>query len=712
MGSAVRNLVLIRHGLLRMFNHTLTWKAALLLAWWLSLLAAMSVQASPLSLELPEVLPGKAMRVVEEIPGQTPADILSLPDAAWSDLNGRSARFGYSDRAHWFRVELQRPYDLADNPRYLVLDFPLLDAIDIILTGPGGNVISRQRSGDTLPFESRPLHTAQFMFPLDFRHETSVILYLRVQTQSLFYFTPAIISELSQRGESVHFLLEVSRQHLLQALFFGLMIAMILYNSFLYHASRDENYLFYVAYCLLITLYEASVTGLAYQFLWPDSPALQARAFTFFGCTSWLAASMFAIRFLESHHWPWLHRTALLLCLTWTLLAFSCLWVPEAISTTISNLTGTITLGVAILLPILAMRRGDPNGATFLIAWTALIIGTSFTVLTQSGLIEANGFTSFGAQQLGVALETLLLSNALSRRMELLRSSAQRDQQRILKSAQGYTAELEKRVRERESGILSMREQIRETQKKVIESEKAATLEALTRAIVLDLTPPKEAILDHAHSLQEGIIDLMLYIDDLQDEPSDSEVRTLFRHHFRGLNEATDLIYNGFFRVSNLVEQLSVDTYFHNHERAGFLLDDIARECIARAQRELDPVTMYIDIPADLRLHGWEKPLGEAIFQLTKNAIQAACDHDNPSVTVSAARHGEDIHINVTDNGHGIRDEFRSRIFDPFFTTRAVGDGTGIGLTITRNIVHRHGGEIECTHSSATGTTLQVRLPG
>ena len=51
-----------------MFNHTLTWKAALLLAWWLSLLAAMSVQAAPLSLELPEVLPGKAMRMVEETP--------------------------------------------------------------------------------------------------------------------------------------------------------------------------------------------------------------------------------------------------------------------------------------------------------------------------------------------------------------------------------------------------------------------------------------------------------------------------------------------------------------------------------------------------------------------------------------------------------------------------------------------------------------------
>lgn len=690
---------------------TPTWKAALGMLWLIFLLASPGAHAGPLSLELPEVLPGKVMQVVEERPGQTTADILSLPDSEWSALNARSVRYGYGQQARWLRVRLQRPSDIGDNPRYLLLDFPLLDNITLIVTDPEGRVLDEQHSGDALPFDRRPLHTPHFMFPIEFRDQTDVTLYLRVQTSSLFYFTPSIISELSRHGESVHFLLELNRQQLLQALFFGLMIAMILYNGFLYHVSRDINYLYYVCYCLLMTLFSATMSGLGYQFLWPESPDFQAKAFTFLGCASWLAASLFGMRFLESYRWPWLHRSLQLVSLTWGLIALSCLWIPESVSSSISNLTAAITLGIAIILPMVAMRRGDPNGATFLIAWMALIIGTSFTVLAQTGLIEANGFTTFGALQLGVALETLLLSNALARRMEHLRESARRDQQQILRNAQGYTGELERRVKEREANILTLREQIRETQKKVIESEKAATLEALTRAIVLDITPPKDAILDHTHGLQEAVIDLMLYIDDLQEEPAESEIRGLFRQHFRGMNEATDLIYNGYFRVSDLIEQLSVDTYFHHHERGHCQLADIALEAIGRARRELDPVSLAMEIPANLRLFGWEKPLGEAIFQLTKNAIQAASEIGNPHVTVSASRVGDEIQITFSDNGRGIRDEFRSRIFDPFFTTRVVGDGTGIGLTITRNIVHRHGGEIECTESSPAGTTFQVRLP-
>ena len=75
-------------------------------------------------------------------------------------------------------------------------------------------------------------------------------------------------------------------------------------------------------------------------------------------------------------------------------------------------------------------------------------------------------------------------------------------------------------------------------------------------------------------------------------------------------------------------------------------------------------------------------------------------DTDGPLLTIS-----------VEDNGQGIPNELLPRIFDPFFTTKEPGKGTGLGLTISQNIVHRLGGRIEVHSKVGEGTTFKVYLP-
>jgi signal transduction histidine kinase len=66
--------------------------------------------------------------------------------------------------------------------------------------------------------------------------------------------------------------------------------------------------------------------------------------------------------------------------------------------------------------------------------------------------------------------------------------------------------------------------------------------------------------------------------------------------------------------------------------------------------------------------------------------------------------------VSVTDNGPGVPAEVLPRIFEPFFTTKRKGEGTGLGLGIARQIVHKHGGAMRC--ESAPGLTrFEVRLP-
>jgi two-component system NtrC family sensor kinase len=69
------------------------------------------------------------------------------------------------------------------------------------------------------------------------------------------------------------------------------------------------------------------------------------------------------------------------------------------------------------------------------------------------------------------------------------------------------------------------------------------------------------------------------------------------------------------------------------------------------------------------------------------------------------------IEISVTDTGQGIPPENLDRIFDPFFTTKDVGQGTGLGLSVSSGIVERHGGSIHVQSAVGKGSTFTIRLP-
>ena len=67
--------------------------------------------------------------------------------------------------------------------------------------------------------------------------------------------------------------------------------------------------------------------------------------------------------------------------------------------------------------------------------------------------------------------------------------------------------------------------------------------------------------------------------------------------------------------------------------------------------------------------------------------------------------------VEVRDDGCGIRPEHRSKLFEPFFTTKPVGQGTGLGLSVSFGIVRDHGGAIEVESEVGRGSTFRVRLP-
>jgi signal transduction histidine kinase len=69
------------------------------------------------------------------------------------------------------------------------------------------------------------------------------------------------------------------------------------------------------------------------------------------------------------------------------------------------------------------------------------------------------------------------------------------------------------------------------------------------------------------------------------------------------------------------------------------------------------------------------------------------------------------VRISIADNGPGMKEEVRRRLFDPFFTTKPVGSGTGLGMSITYQIVDKHGGQLQCFSDPGEGTEFLIWIP-
>jgi two-component system, NtrC family, sensor kinase len=85
--------------------------------------------------------------------------------------------------------------------------------------------------------------------------------------------------------------------------------------------------------------------------------------------------------------------------------------------------------------------------------------------------------------------------------------------------------------------------------------------------------------------------------------------------------------------------------------------------------------------------------------------------HYEPTVTVSTKNENEKVIISVKDNGNGIPDSIKEKIFQPFFTTKPTGSGTGLGLSLSYDIIKAHGGEIKLNTTESEGTKFIIELP-
>ena len=110
--------------------------------------------------------------------------------------------------------------------------------------------------------------------------------------------------------------------------------------------------------------------------------------------------------------------------------------------------------------------------------------------------------------------------------------------------------------------------------------------------------------------------------------------------------------------------------------------------------------------------------IGRVVLNLINNAFYAVDEKKKqnangyePTVTVSTKANNGKVEIKVADNGNGIPQKVLDKIFQPFFTTKPTGQGTGLGLSLSYDIVKAHGGELKVETREGPGTEFTIQLP-
>jgi signal transduction histidine kinase len=252
---------------------------------------------------------------------------------------------------------------------------------------------------------------------------------------------------------------------------------------------------------------------------------------------------------------------------------------------------------------------------------------------------------------------------------------------------------LEARVEERTR-------ELRDTQAQLMQSEKMRTLGQLVAGVAHELNNP----IGFVHANLKLLDEYVAKLSRLQEQGADTaKTREAILKLLARSREGTE-------RVTKIVADLRAFSRMDQEELAeADLNDEIERTLTLMEPRCKNCIEVERDFGTLPRVRCHAGQLNQVFLNLLMNACDAIGDRGRISVRTRA----EDgsVRLEFADDGPGIPSELRDRIFEPFFTTKPVGQGTGLGLSLTHGIIERHGGRIWVESESGAGTRFVIELP-
>lgn len=253
-------------------------------------------------------------------------------------------------------------------------------------------------------------------------------------------------------------------------------------------------------------------------------------------------------------------------------------------------------------------------------------------------------------------------------------------------------------------------------QNQLVHSEKMASLGQLTAGIAHEIKNPLNFVNNFANLNEDLARDLREAIDaGLPRDEIDTLIDDLSRCA-RKINEHGR-------RADRIVRNMLEHARFSTGNFETIEINHLVDECVGLAQNELDVEFPKLEVTVE-RLYDPHagmaniapQDMGRVLLNILQNAFYAAKQRTRtgspPTVSIHTNGTSKDVEIKITDNGPGIPEAIRHRVFEPFFTTKPAGEGTGLGLSLSYDIVTRaHGGTLQVESTEEEGTSFIITLP-
>jgi signal transduction histidine kinase len=309
---------------------------------------------------------------------------------------------------------------------------------------------------------------------------------------------------------------------------------------------------------------------------------------------------------------------------------------------------------------------------------------------------------------------------------------AEANRQELLAQVEDVNNSLEDEVKRRTKELQETLNNLRSTQKKLVESEKMASLGLLSASIAHEIKNPIGFISGSTASLKADFDDIrqllqayetcimctnfedfkaeLVKIKELKEaiyfEEIKNEITTIFEGLDMGVKRSMEII-NSLNVFSRRDPKTPQRTNLHSNIDSALLI------LKGKYQKHIKVVTQYaVDIS---EIICFPSMLNQVFVNIIANAIDSISQMGDQKglIEISTELRGDKIQISIHDNGIGMSEEVQKKIFDTFFTTKQGQEveGTGLGLSITNSIIKKHKGEIKVKSQEGKGTSFVIIIP-
>jgi len=281
---------------------------------------------------------------------------------------------------------------------------------------------------------------------------------------------------------------------------------------------------------------------------------------------------------------------------------------------------------------------------------------------------------------------------------------------------------LEEKVEHRTNQLKKSLDDLKATQSQLVQSEKMASLGELTAGIAHEIQNPLNFVNNFSEVNIELTDELKEELNKLNLSPEEKLPIEKIADDIR--NNQEKITYHGK-RADSIVKGMLQHSRSSNGQKEPTDINALADEYLRlayhglRAKDKSFNATMKTDFDKSIdKINIIPQDIGRVVLNLITNSFyavtekkKAAGDHYDPTVSVSTKKLNDKIEIRVKDNGNGIPQKVMDKIFQPFFTTKPTGEGTGLGLSLSYDIIKAHHGELKVETKENEFAEFVITLP-